>query len=285
MDELVKAVKTVSREKTAPDGQKYESISISAVRDVAAQFSCLPQDVELAALQSDILPERYQRSMGTTGGTRGQALLLQSQAAVVGLGGLGGLVAELLARMGVGTLVLADGDRFSESNLNRQLLATEQNLEESKVSAAQKRIGQVNSAVRMLPFEGIVDENNAPDLLQGCQVVLDCLDNLTSRFLLETVCRDLGIPMVHGAIAQFVGQVSTIFPGDPGLEAIYGPLESGRDKGIEVELGNPAATPALVAAWQVQEAIKVLLGRGEPLQNRLLFIDGEQATCDIFQLG
>ncbi len=284
MGELITAVKKTSRQRTAPDGQTYHSLSMSAAHEVAKKLSCSVKDVELAALQEKIIPERYQRSMGTTGGPGGQIRLLQSRVAVIGLGGLGGLAAELLARMGVGTLVLADGDRFSESNLNRQVLSTEHNLEESKANAAVKRVQQVNAAVTPIPFQGIVDETNAEHLLEGCQVVVDCLDNLKSRFLLEDTCRKLNIPLVHGAIAQFMGQVSTIFPGDPGLGAIYGPLKNGHDKGIEVELGNPSTTPALVAAWQVQETIKVILEKGVPLRNRLLFIDTEQGTCETFQL-
>ena len=284
MDELSRAVKEAFRQRKAPDGKNYNSLSIPAAHIIAEKLSCSIKDVEFAALQDGIIPERYHRSMGTTGGPQGQIKLLQSRVAVIGLGGLGGLVAELLARMGVGTLVLADGDRFSDSNLNRQVLSTELNLEESKASAAVKRVQAVNAAVNAVSFQGIVDEKNAASLLEGCQAVVDCLDNLKSRFLLEKTCRELDIPLVHGAIAQFMGQVSTIFPGDPGLEAIYGPLKDGHDKGVEVELGNPASTPALVAAWQVQEVIKILLEKGVPLRNRLLFMDTEQGTCDIFQL-
>ncbi len=284
MDTRLKAIQTEAQERTAPNGERYTSLSLAAVHKGAREQSCSCKDVELTALQHAIIPERYQRSLGTTGGADGQVRLLQSRAAVIGLGGLGGLVAELLARMGVGTLVLADSDNFNVSNLNRQVLATEENLGESKAGVAAKRLQQVNAAVTVEPFQGYVDADNAVELLRGCQVVVDCLDNLKSRYLLQSTCRELDIPLVHGAIAQFVGQVSTIFPGDPGLEAIYGPLEEGKDKGIEVELGNPAATPALVAAWQVQEAIKILLDTGTPLRNRLLFLDTEAGTCDIFQL-
>ncbi len=284
MDTRLKAIQTEAQERTAPNGERYTSLSLAAVHKVAREQSCSCKDVELTALQHAIIPERYQRSLGTTGGADGQVRLLQSRAAVIGLGGLGGLVAELLARMGVGTLVLADSDNFNVSNLNRQVLATEENLGESKAGVAAKRLQQVNAAVTVEPFQGYVDADNAVELLRGCQVVVDCLDNLKSRYLLQSTCRELDIPLVHGAIAQFVGQVSTIFPGDPGLEAIYGPPEEGKDKGIEVELGNPAATPALVAAWQVQEAIKILLDTGTPLRNRLLFLDTEAGTCDIFQL-
>jgi molybdopterin/thiamine biosynthesis adenylyltransferase len=130
----------------------------------------------------------------------------------------------------------------------------------------------------------MADRENIYGMLRGCHVVLDCLDNLKTRFLLQEACRELGIPLVHGAIAQFYGQVLTIFPGDPGYKAIYKSYEIGKDKGIERELGNPSATPALVSAWQVQEAIKVILNIKELLRNRLLFIDTLQGCTKVIQL-
>ena len=173
----------------------------------------------------------------------------------------------------MGTLVLIDGDSFGESNLNRQLLATEENIGQSKAEAARQRIKLINAAVETVVHKEMAIKENIGFMLRGCNVVLDCLDNLQTRFLLQDSCQQLGIPLVHGAIAQFFGQVSTIMPGDPGFKAIYKFYEKGKDKGIERELGNPSTTPALVSAWQVQEAIKVLLSNEATLRNRLLFID------------
>jgi molybdopterin/thiamine biosynthesis adenylyltransferase len=90
-------------------------------------------------------------------------------------------------------------------------------------------------------------------------VAVDALDNISSRLLLNKTAQSLGIPMVHGAIAGFTGQVTTLLPGDHGLEKIY-KITAGSDKGIENMLGNPAATPALAAAIQAQEVIKLLTG-------------------------
>jgi len=98
---------------------------------------------------------------------------------------------------------------------------------------------------------------------------MDALDTVSSRLALERGCAQLGIPMVHGAIAGDSGQVMTIFPGDPGLRAIY---TSGDDRGAETVVGNPPTTPALVAALQVNEAVKVLCG-GEVLRNGFLLVD------------
>lgn len=266
-------------------GVAYGGLSLAAAREVAALCACPLKEVEIAALQADIIPERYDRSLGTVGGPAGQLRLLQSRVAIIGLGGLGGLCAELLARMGVGTIVLVDGDSFSESNLNRQLISMEKNMGVSKVKAAAVRLTEINSAVELIPHPVFATPQNLAPMLAGCHVVLDCLDSLAARFLLQASCRDLDIPLVHGAIAQFYGQLSVIYPGDAGLEAVYGAPTAEKDGGIEKTLGNPATTPALVASLQAQETLKILLGVGELLRDKLLFIDTLQGIFEIIKLG
>lgn len=257
-------------------------LGLKEAHALARTFSVRVKDVEIAALDGGIIPERYQRNLGTTG-ISGQKVLLQSSAAVIGAGGLGGFAVELLARMGVGRLVIVDGDTFSESNLNRQLFSNEKNLGRSKSEAAAQRVKELNSAVKALPCTEMATEENLPRLLEGCHVALDCLDNLPSRYLLQDACRKLGVPMIHGAIAQYMGQVLTIFPGDVGLEAIYPPGMS--EQGVEVLLGNPAATPAMIASWQVQEAVKVLLGEEELLRNRMLYFDMRSGRVDVLDVS
>jgi molybdopterin/thiamine biosynthesis adenylyltransferase len=125
---------------------------------------------------------------------------------------------------------------------------------------------------------------NLPTLLQGADLVVDCTDQLPIRLTLQDAAQGLGLPMVHGAIAGYIGQVMTIMPGDDGLRALYGCGDI-PERGIEVELGNPAATPMMAAAWEAQEVVKVLLGRGRPLCRRLLFMDAESGTAEILELG
>jgi molybdopterin/thiamine biosynthesis adenylyltransferase len=257
-------------------------VPLAALRQVAREHAVAERDVEIAAVQGRLLPARYQRSLGTVG-WEGQLALLRATVGIVGAGGLGGWIIEALARMGVGKLIVVDGDVFGENNLNRQALASEANLGESKVEAAQQRVAQVNSAVEVVVHQLIVDEEQMVHLLQGSDVIVDALDALPTRLQLQRAARRLSRPMVHGAIAGFVGQVMTIFPGDRGLEGLYG---DGRvpERGIEVQWGNPAATPMMVAAWEVQEVVKLLTGRGEPLRNRLLFMDGESGTVDVLEV-
>lgn len=219
------------------------------------------------------VPERYLRNIGTIG-IKGQLALLEAKVAIVGAGGLGGNSIEQLARQGVGYLRIIDGDCFAPHNLNRQLLATEGNLGLNKALVAARRVAEINSDVHGEGIGQMLTEDNAEQLLSGMDIVVDALDNISSRLLVSRVTQKLGIPLVHGAIAGFTGQVTTLLPGDAGLEKIYKVTDEG-DKGIELTLGNPATTPALAAAIQAQEVVKFLTGIGELLQNKLFYFDTE----------
>jgi len=265
-----------------PDGQERRLVTLAAVQRIAQQTGASRREVEIAALREHILPARYERSLGTVG-WEGQSKLLESTVAVVGAGGLGGWVIEGLARMGVGRLIVIDGDVFVENNLNRQALCTEGALGRPKAEVATERVAAVNAAVEVTVYVRLATAENMAHLLQGAQVVVDALDSLPTRLMLQDTCRALGVPLVHGAIAGYLGQVTTIFPGDAGLRALYGDVVP--EQGIERQLGNPAGTPLMVAAWQVQETIKLLLGSGEPLRGRLLLLDAEAGTAEIVKLG
>jgi len=264
----------------AEDG--IEAIALDRVRALAREFDVSPREVELAALEARVLPRRYLRSLGTVG-WEGQANLLRSTVAVVGLGGLGGSVVEGLARMGVGRLIVVDGDVFLDHNLNRQVLSAEAGLGLLKAEVARARIAQINAAVEVIVHSEEATRENLPRLLEGAEVVVDALDRLPTRLMLQEVAQEMGIPMVHGAIAGYFGQVMTIFPGDEGLRALYGG-GSVPQQGIEVQLGCPAATPMMVAAWQVQEVMKILLGRGQLLRHKMLFMDAEAGTVEFLEI-
>ncbi|MGI6129672.1 MAG: molybdopterin-guanine dinucleotide biosynthesis protein B [bacterium] len=259
---------------TVPGRARSKEIEVlpqAAEAEISTKLGVGRAYIQQSALEANIIPARYLRNIGTIG-IKGQLTLLKSTVAVIGCGGLGGLVVDLLARMGVGTLILVDDDVFEDNNLNRQVLCTEADLGQPKVAVAYERVLAVNPAVDVRCFQQRLGSENARAMLQGAHVVVDALDNLPSRFELERAAHEQGIPLVHGAIAGFLGQVMTIYPGDPGLRDIYGELGS-RQRGIEVEMGNPAATPAVIASMQVQEVTKVLTGVGEPLRGRLFYID------------
>ncbi|MCF8018927.1 MAG: HesA/MoeB/ThiF family protein [Vallitaleaceae bacterium] len=197
-------------------------------------------------------------------------VLKNKSVCVIGCGGLGGYVIEMLGRIGVGKITAVDGDVFDVSNLNRQLLSTEVHIGLGKAVTAKERMEKVNSDVELTPVSAYLTQENALDIVRGHDLVIDALDSIETRFLLQKAASELGIPMIYGAIAGWYGQVSTIMPGDDFLSKIY---RNHKGKGHEAELGNPSFSPALVASLQVSEAVKVLIGRGELLKGKLLLID------------
>ena len=200
---------------------------------------------------------------------------------MIGCGGLGGYIIEMLARLGVGEITVVDNDIFDKTNLNRQVLSDEDNIGQRKAFAAKEKIGKINSEVRINAVVEFLNESNAERILKDHQVIVDALDNIPSRLILQSTSRLLDLPMVHGAIAGWYGQVSTIFPEDNTLNKIYGKHDT---MVIEKELGNPSFTPALVSSIQVSEVVKILLGRGDLLRNKLLYIDLINMDFEILDL-
>ena len=236
----------------------------------AEQFGVPVSVVEEMALALELLPARYQRNRQAIA-VRQQLTLFRSCVAVIGCGGLGGYVIEELARLGVGTILAIDPDIFEEHNLNRQLLSSPATLGRPKVAAAAARVAEINPAVTLEPFRVAYAPENGPELLHNADVVVDALDSISTRLALAATCTELGVPLVHGAIGGWYGQVATQFPGDDTIQRLYGRWTEG--KGVEQQLGNPSFTPALVASIEVAEVCKVLLGEGEPLRHRKLVVN------------
>jgi molybdopterin/thiamine biosynthesis adenylyltransferase len=246
------------------NGKGGETVSWKTCRELAKRYEVPPRKVEAWACRQGICPSRYKRSIGTLG-LDGQARLLDSSAAVVGCGGLGGLIVDLLARAGIGRMVLVDDDVFTDDNLNRQLLSKENTIGLRKVDAAADHVASINGAVETIAIAERLDEENATSILSGCDIAVDGLDNNSSREILRRACRHLEIPMVHGAIGGFWGQTTVLYPEDTSPWEAAG----GADRGIEGNLGNPPFTPAFVASIEAAEAIRHLAGLGEPLRDLL----------------
>ena len=226
------------------------------------------------------IKHRYSRNMAALSEDE-CAVLARSKVAIVGCGGLGGLVIEALARIGVGYLRVIDGDVFEASNLNRQLLCTESALGREKAMVASERVEAINSTVEVEPVVTMLGEENAAVLLDGVDCVVDCLDNLEARFWMAHACQNLGIPIVYGAIAGWFGQVCTVYPGDLSFVSIYGePFGESQHK----KLGNLPFTAYAISAVQSSEAVKVLLGRTGQIRNRLLMIDLLDGSVDDMEL-
>ncbi|MDX9916897.1 MAG: HesA/MoeB/ThiF family protein [Gudongella sp.] len=199
-----------------------------------------------------------------------QIMLKEKTIVIIGGGGLGGHIAEQLARLGIGKLILIDYDVFEESNLNRQLFSTEKRLGSSKVDCIKEDLSEINSEVSVTVHNLYIDSSNGLQLLKDADIVMDGTDNIKTRLLLQRLCEELEIPLVHGAIGGWYGQVCVVMPGDRTLTKLY-PKDD--VEGIERRLGNPSFIPALVASYQVAEALKILTDKGELLRNTLLYID------------
>lgn len=224
--------------------------------------------------------ERYTRNIATLS-IEDNEKLKNYRVCVVGCGGLGGYAIEMLGRIGIGHIIAIDGDVFEETNLNRQLLSDADSIGVNKALRAKERMEKVNPYIEIKAITEKLTSFNGMALIEGAGVVIDGLDSIETRLMLEELCECMNIPLVHGAIGGWYGQVTTILPGDGTLARFYG---SKFAKGIEKQLGNPSFTPALVAGIQVSEVIKVLIKRGELLRKKMLIIDLLEQEYEIVEL-
>ncbi len=234
-------------------------------------------DIYQRALLQGILPVRYLRNYSSVSIPE-QLKLAQSTVVVVGAGGLGGQVLLCLARVGVGRLIVIDPGRFEESNLNRQALCSLSTLGRTKTLTAKNTVAEINPGVEVQIHPVRLTSENQSQLLASADVVVDALDNIKDRMVLETGSKHAGIPLVHAAIEGFFGQLMTIFPQDPGLRSIYGTDPSQPASG----LGNLPMTALSVATLQAMEVIKILLNRGQLLRHKMLTVELEQGLMEQF---
>jgi molybdopterin/thiamine biosynthesis adenylyltransferase len=234
-----------------------------------------------AALQAGLLPECWERNFPVLS-PADQLLLWDSRALIVGLGGLGGCQATLLARAGVGFLLVADGDVFAPSNLNRQCLADLTTLGQNKAQTAADRLRKINPALEVHPVPAYLQAGTLVERLQQVDVALDALDSVPARRELFAACLETRRPLVHGAVAANFGQVATLLPGD---EKFPGALYPAGKPSPEAAPAVLAPVVTLIAALQVQEALRLLLGRPPAYHRRLAHFDGETGHLEILPLG
>lgn len=249
------------------DRDAPKTLTRQHAEQIVAETGIALRRVEWFALDQGIWPVRYERNAGTLG-TTGQQALLGASVVVVGLGGLGGHVVEALARIGVGRIAGVDHDVFDESNLNRQGLAHQQNLGQKKVDAAAERVRRINSAVEFAPYNTSFSEVSH-DVCRRADLAFDCLDNMPDRLALAERCSSADVPLVHGAIAGWYGQVAVIWPDSNALETIYTQARTG----LEQQLGNPCFTAGLAGNLMVSHGIRILTQQCADKRSTLLFFD------------
>lgn len=228
--------------------------------------------------------ERYTRQiMLPEIGISGQQALERASVLIVGVGGLGSPIALYLCSAGIGRIGLVDGDTVSESNLQRQILYTEEETGQSKVERAARTLAQRNSACRIDTYPYFLNEENAEATIKPYDIVVDGCDNYATRYLIDDWCHRLKKPYVYGSIEGFRGQVS-VFNGDRGKR--YAQLFPDRTvlSSRRAAAGVIGPTPGVIGSIEAAEVVKLITGCGEPLYNRLFTLDllnMESYTLDI----
>lgn len=220
---------------------------------------------------------RYVRQIAAWG-EEAQARLASSSALVVGLGGLGSAASLYLAAAGVGKLVLADHDEVEESDLNRQVLHWTSDIGRPKVESAAEKLRRLNPEVEVeVVRERLSSLKRALELVKRADVVVDCLDNWPSRFLLNRACIEVGRPLVHAAVEVAAGWLTVVKPGEgPCLRCTF-PRAPG---GPEPPIVGPV--PGVFGSLEALEALKLLTGFGRPLVGKLLYYDASSGAVEIF---
>ena len=213
-------------------------------------------------------------------GEKGQERLLKSRVLLLGAGGLGSPAALYLAAAGVGTLGVIDADIVDQSNLQRQILHGNSTVGVSKVESGRKRIADLNSDVKVVPFEERLTSENIDRIFdQGWDVIVDGLDNFPTRYLVNDASVWKNIPVVHGSIFRFDGQVTSFIPKQgPCYRCLYPEPPPAHMAPSCSEAGVIGVLPGVIGTIQATEALKIVLGKGAPLNGRLLMYDSLQMT-------
>ena len=214
--------------------------------------------------------ERYDRQIMIRGlGEEGQEKLKQTKVFIAGAGGLGCSASIYLAAAGIGVIRIVDRDKVELSNLNRQVLHWDEDIGRRKVDSATEKLKRLNQGVEIEAIEEMITEANISQLVAGFDLIVDAMDNLPTRYLLNKAAIDKNIPFFHGAVYGFEGRAMTIIPGKTAcLRCVY--------RGLPPEEKFPVigVTPAVIGCIQATEVIKYIVGIGELLTNRLLIYNG-----------
>lgn len=211
----------------------------------------------------------------------GQARLLETSVLLVGAGGLGGYVLELLARFGVGRIDVADGDVFEESNLNRQLLSSVDDLGRNKARVGAERAARIAPLSEVRALEFFLDRTNLPQVLENVDVVVDALGGIAPRMALHDAALERGIPVVAGAVAGWTALVGSETAAKRGISLMWGDAAAAD---AEHALGSLAPAVSLAAAIMAAEASRYLLHGGLALAGRMLHADLASFSFEIYDL-
>lgn len=230
---------------------------------------------EMTPLDADDLV-RYNRQMLLPGwGREGQEKVKKSRVFVAGAGGLGSPAAMYLAAAGVGEIRICDADRVELSNLNRQILHSDERLGEAKAVSAGKTLRALNPSITITTFAEYLGASSVERIIGDVDVIVDCLDNYETRYLLNDYSIAHHIPLVHGAIWGLMGQLTFLHPPETPCLKCFIPTPPPKETFPVI-----GATPGVIGCLQAIEVLKHLTGVGENLKGRLLIFDGEVMSLD-----
>jgi len=214
--------------------------------------------------------QRYDRQIMIPGiGEAGQEKIKKARVVIAGAGGLGSPIALYLTAAGVGTLRIIDNDKVELSNLNRQILHGDKDIGQAKTASAYEKLTKLNKNVTLETVHITIDESNAAQLTEGFDVIVDAMDNMPTRCLLNKAAIKHRVPFVHGAVSGLEGRALTVIPGKSAcLKCIYHSLPP------EAKFPVLGTTPAVIGAIEATEVIKYITGIGTLLTDRLLIYDG-----------
>jgi len=263
-------------------GESQLVIEDDALLEWARSIGISPRNAQSEALQSRIIPLRYARNFHALKLAE-QRRICESRVLVCGCGGLGGVLINLLARAGVGTLRLVDGGVFAPSHLNRQWFCDTLELSRLKAEVTGARVRAINPLIEVEVFPTLMDENNAESFVKGMDLVIDALDNLAGRFLLAETTKRMRVPFIYAAAVGWWGQVSTFLPESfLDMHSVYGHGEE-QDQPDDV-MGVLGPTPAVIGGLAAFEAIRLLSGRNSAYADQLCYLDGESGRLDVIPL-
>jgi len=247
---------------------------VPAMAGGTANDSEFPAKEENVPLLNEEQMDRYSRHNRLPEvGVTGQRKLLDAKVLIVGAGGLGSPAGLYLASAGVGTLGFVDGDRVERSNLQRQVLHDESGLGRLKVETAKERLEKINPDVHVNTHPDILSSNNAFSILEGYDLVINGCDNFPTRYLINDACVLMGKPLVDAAILRFEGQATVYYPGRGCYRCLFPTPPPPGSVPSCAEAGIIGALAGQMGSLQAMQAIKLILGVGETLANRLYMYD------------
>ena len=234
-----------------------------------------------------MLDDRYARQINLPEiGIEGQKKLSNSSIVVIGAGGLGSPALLYLAAAGIGKITIVDGDVVEASNLHRQILYNESDIGTKKAETAAKKLKEINSQIKINFISEFLNKENAKSIIQNHEILIDGSDNIATRYILDDFCKEIGIPWVHASIHRFEGQIACFnISGSSGYRDLFPDSSVAENVPNCAEAGVLGVLPGIIGTIQATQALKICLGIGTDLANKVLILDAKTINFRTMKFG